>query len=148
MAIKDSIMTKAVTLSPDQTVDEALTLFEKKKIRSAPVVESDGRLVGYFSLRHLMKALLPISVTVGEGVNVPLGMAPGLDKRLVTLKPQSVSTLMERDITTVTPDQKRWEVIKHLTENPRPLPVVDEQGKFLGLVTEMSALENLENVED
>ncbi|MCB9989029.1 MAG: CBS domain-containing protein [Rhodospirillales bacterium] len=143
MDIKAALVDKVVTLKPEQTVEEAVALFKKKNIRSAPVV--DGKqLVGYFSLRHLMKGLLPVSVDTDLGMRVPLGAAPGLEKRLRKLKPQPVSMLMERDMPVAKPDMPLWEIIGLLTQTGRPLPVTDAEGAFVGLVSELTALEALE----
>ncbi|PSL31084.1 acetoin utilization protein AcuB [Planomicrobium soli] len=48
--------TTIYSLRPDQTVKEAVLLFEEKHIRHAPIVE-DGRLVGVLSDRDLKDAL-------------------------------------------------------------------------------------------
>lgn len=150
MAVEDALIKKGPTLKPDQSVEEAISLLEKKKLRNAPVIEEDGTLAGFFSIRHLMKNMLPVSVQIDNGLQmtVPVSMAPGMDKRLETLKKEPVSALMERKMKTITLDTPLWEVVRLLIEERRSLPVLEEKtGRFLGIVTEQSVLQSLEKKE-
>ena len=56
----ESIMTSALfTLSPTDTVADALSLMQKKKVRNLPVVDTSGSFIGLFGLRRLSHLLLP-----------------------------------------------------------------------------------------
>lgn len=151
MSIESALAKKTPTLTPEKTVGEAITLLEKKKLRNAPVLNKDGTLAGFFSIRHLMKNLLPVSVQVDSGLQmaIPVSMAPGMDKRLASLKDEPVSALMERKMKTIALDTPVWEAVSLLIEERRPLPVLEEGSqKFLGVVTEQSLLQSLENDEE
>jgi CBS domain-containing protein len=50
--------TKLVTLSPEQDVFQAVALLVKHKISGAPVVDTDGRLMGMFTERCCLEVLL------------------------------------------------------------------------------------------
>jgi acetoin utilization protein AcuB len=53
-------MTSALfTLSPTDTVADAFSLMQEKKVRSLPVVDSSGAFIGLFGLRRLSRILLP-----------------------------------------------------------------------------------------
>ena len=53
-------MTSALfTLSPTDTVADALSLMQKKKVRNLPVVDTSGSFIGLFGLRRLSHLLLP-----------------------------------------------------------------------------------------
>ncbi|MDN7240212.1 acetoin utilization AcuB family protein [Planococcus sp. N028] len=56
MLVEEIMKTDVYTLRPDQTVKDAVLLFEEKHIRHAPVVE-EGKLVGVLSDRDLKDAL-------------------------------------------------------------------------------------------
>ncbi|TWT12474.1 acetoin utilization AcuB family protein [Planomicrobium sp. CPCC 101079] len=56
MLVEEIMKTNIHLLRPDQTVKEAVLLFEEKHIRHAPIVE-DGKLVGVLSDRDLKDAL-------------------------------------------------------------------------------------------
>ena len=53
-----------VTIDPDQTLDEALRLMARHRIRRLPVCEDDGRLVGIVAQRDI--ALEADEATTGE----------------------------------------------------------------------------------
>ena len=56
----ESIMTSAlVTLGPDDTVADALSLMHSKGVRNLPVVDETGSFIGLFGLRRLSHLLLP-----------------------------------------------------------------------------------------
>jgi len=48
--------TELSTLSPASTLDDALLIFERRKVGAIPVVDDDGRVAGIFSVRDLLKA--------------------------------------------------------------------------------------------
>jgi CBS domain-containing protein len=56
----ESIMTSALfTLSPTDTVADALSLMQKNKVRNLPIVDASGAFIGLFGLRRLSHLLLP-----------------------------------------------------------------------------------------
>ena len=56
----ESIMTSALfTLSPTDTVADALSLMHSKEVRNLPVVDESGAFIGLFGLRRLSHLLLP-----------------------------------------------------------------------------------------
>ena len=58
----DAMIKNILTVTPDQTVNEVLEIFEKNDIRSVPVVDQDGKLMGLFGLKHILLGLLHISL--------------------------------------------------------------------------------------
>lgn len=56
MLLEEIMKTEVHSLNPDQTVQNVIDLFEKERIRHAPVVE-DGKVVGVVSDRDLKDAL-------------------------------------------------------------------------------------------
>jgi CBS domain-containing protein len=44
--VREVASTNVVTVSPEQDLDEALSLMAQHQVRRVPVVEQDGRLVG------------------------------------------------------------------------------------------------------
>ena len=49
-----------VTISPSQTVEDALLLMEQHKVGAFPVVDQNGRLMGIISVRDLMRAFVTV----------------------------------------------------------------------------------------
>ena len=54
----DVMTTKLVKLHPEQDVFHAVSLLVRNKISGAPVVDTDGRLLGMFTERCCLEVLL------------------------------------------------------------------------------------------
>ena len=147
-----AMMDKPLTLSPDTEIEKALAELKKKKRDFAAVVDEDGVLIGLFSLYILMRNLLPVSVAVTGGIplDIPIKAAPGIAKRLRKVYPLKVQELMERKkINTVYPQTPIWECINSILTHGSPVMVIeDDQGKFLGAITERSAFEELQRLQE
>lgn len=53
--LADIMATRLITLSPDMNIHEAIRILLKKRISGAPVVDSDGLLVGMLSKKDCLK---------------------------------------------------------------------------------------------
>ena len=149
MPCSDMMITDVVTLKAGQTVGEAIRKIEDTNVRFAPVLDDEGRLVGVFSTRSLMKSLLPVSVTMERGLeslDFVMGTAPMLAKKLSNELPRNVEDVMTKDPATIFPEISTWEAIRLMEVSGNPLPVVDRAKKFLGLITEQSVLERLHDL--
>ncbi len=52
-----AIMSRAFfTVSPDSTLDDALILLDRERVGALPVLDANGKVVGVFSIRDLIKA--------------------------------------------------------------------------------------------
>jgi acetoin utilization protein AcuB len=55
------IMTKdPVTISPTNTLEDALLMFQRTKVGAFPVVDQDGRLIGIISVRDILRAFINV----------------------------------------------------------------------------------------
>lgn len=73
LKVKDVMIRKIITISPEKDINEAMKMFEKKKIRKLPVVDGSGKLVGV--------------VTVEMIANVDKGLMDVMIEKLKMLKP-------------------------------------------------------------
>ena len=149
MPCHSAITEKNVTASPGDSVEKVLKSIEKGKVRAASVVDDDGQFVGIFSLKILLKNLIPVSVAMSDGVQIDIKVqaAPGIAKRMGKVMPLPVSDLMDRKPVTVLPDDPIWEGVSQLTKSGEPLCVVDDKGKYLGMITYESLVNDLRNIE-
>jgi len=141
-----AMMEKIKTLSPENTVEDALKLLEKQKVDSLPVVGDDGVFAGLFGQRALMKNLLPVSVAMSDGIqlDVKVPAAPGIAKRLKKVMPLTIAEFMDRKVPYVHPDMPLWQCVSLLVQHGGPLPVLEEESsKFVGLISYESALKEL-----
>ncbi len=146
----DAMIKDIVTIRPDQTVAEAMAVFEKEGIRSLPVVSSDGKLLGVFGLRHVLLKLLPNSVTMQDGVrrlDFILDAAPGIAKRLKKALPMKVEDVMDKNPTAVERDTSMWEAVRIMAVHGSPISVVDpKDGSFVGMISRQTLLKDLQRM--
>jgi CBS domain-containing protein len=60
-SIRDFMATKLITFSPETAIETAIQTFLTHKISGAPVVNSEGKLVGILSEKDCMKTLFESS---------------------------------------------------------------------------------------
>jgi CBS domain-containing protein len=125
----DAIMSTSVITLPDTyTVEQAWALLAKNGIGQAPVVGSDGVLVGLLSRGDLMNAdRLP-----GANMHALVWRA---------LLSQSVVDLMWTPVPCVVPDTEIRRVARVLLDTGLPgLPVVNDPGQVIGFVSRSDIL--------
>ncbi|MCB1682517.1 MAG: CBS domain-containing protein [Alphaproteobacteria bacterium] len=150
MPCLNAVEKKMVQISPDDEVESAINILKKSKVNAAPVVDEQGKLLGLFSFKGLMRNLVPVSVAMTDGIkmDIKVGAAPGVAKRLAKVKPLKVLEVMDRKVLTVAPTDPLWEGVSLLTNHGGPLAVVDEQNKLLGIISYTSMLAELEAMQD
>jgi len=152
MSCKEALIPTSIHIAPDQTVKEALHLLEENHIRTAPVVNSAGKLVGMFGLHSLMEDLLPMAAQIKDGLtdlDFIVGGAPGAAKKIRKVGPKLVKDHMATDVSEIVlnPETPLLEVIRMLTRHGSPLPVVEEGSmKYVGIVSEQSCLHRLHEI--
>lgn len=140
MKIKDIMKTEVISLSPQITAKEALEILEKRQISGLPVIDQEGRLIGMFTEKSVLRYIIPSYVEkVGKFIYEEDPKAT--KKKIAQLKDIKVSALMRREVVTVGPEASLVEVArKMLVEKARRIPVVDSQGKVLGIVARIDIL--------
>ena len=110
LLVRDWMTEHLVTLSPEASVAEALTLCRKRRIRHIPILE-EGRLVGIVSDRDLRDA----SPALGD------------PERARTLQEIPVADVMSREVITVDPQDSIENAAQQMYElKIESLPVVSE----------------------
>ena len=131
MRVRDIMTSPAMVIGPEATVPAANSLMREHKIRHLPVVEN-GRLVGMISRGDLREASMTASINADQ-----YELHFMLDKL-------TVGKLMTRKVHTITPDAFIVHAAELMTEHKiAGLPVVDEKGAVLGIVTESDLLRML-----
>lgn len=129
--VRDIMTSPALTITPDTAVPAAIALMKQHHIRHLPVVES-GRLVGMISRGDLREASIAASINADQY------------ELHFMLNKLTVAKLMSRKVFIVTPDAFIVHAAELMTDNKiAGLPVVDERGGVVGIVTESDLLRML-----
>ncbi len=122
--VGDIMTRKVATLFEGESLEEAEKGFRKVRFRHVPVVGSDGYLIGLLSLRHVLRAL-------------PSPFDPDAEARKTAiLAKYRVGDIMARGVKTVSASTPLAEAGQIMLDEKRDcLPVVDDGGKLIGLVT-------------
>ena len=128
MKVRELMSTDLVTLTEDETLAHAERCMARGRIRHLPVLR-DGKLVGLLTHRDLLAASFSIFAEVDR------------DEQRRVFSTIPVKELMHREVTTIGPQVPVSEAARILLKNKFGcLPVVEEDGTLLGLVTEADFL--------
>ena len=126
-AVRDYMMTKVETLGPDDSLETAVMLEQRFRIRHIPILEH-GELVGMVT-DHDLKRALPSLLT---------GMDQQTFERIV--QTTQLRQIMTRSPTTISAAAPLREAVQILCEKKfGALPVV-ENGKLGGIITAIDVL--------
>ena len=128
MSVADLMTPEVVTLTEDETLAHAQRCMARGRIRHLPVVREDS-LVGLITHRDLLAASFSIFAEVEAS-----------EQRRV-FDTVRVVEAMHRDVVTVSPDLPVAKAARILLENKYGcLPVVDDDHRLVGIVTEADFL--------
>ncbi|MFH1001650.1 MAG: CBS domain-containing protein [bacterium] len=136
MKVKDVMIKKVKSVLPDLLVSEAFDILSDNKISGLPVINKENKLVGMFTEKEILQNILPGYLKkVGNFVyqDNPKAIA---NKVKELLQGKKVSEIMRGEIITVSSEVPLSEVARTMiTERIRRIPVVDEQGKVIGIIS-------------
>jgi len=129
MKVKDLMRTHIVTLHFADTLNVAEDIMNMGRIRHLPVLDGGNRVVGIVTQRDLYKA----------SISSVLGFDRAREHEW--LGKVKVQDIMTTTVTMIGAEAGVVEAVdKMVTEKIGCLPVVDEQGKLMGLLTETDCL--------
>ncbi|MDD5005105.1 MAG: CBS domain-containing protein [Candidatus Omnitrophica bacterium] len=135
MRVKDVMAKKVKSILPDAKVNKAWDLLSENKISGLPVIDRDKKLLGMFTEKDIIKYILPGYLDkVGPFVyqDDPKAMK---NKVKELLSERKVCDVMRKEVVTIDPDVSLSEAAKIiLTEKVRRIPVVDKEGKVVGII--------------
>lgn len=133
LRVGDIMSRKLVTLPPNATAQQAWQKLQMHRIKTIPVV-ADGVVIGVIALVDLLKHLRLSWPTLPEDLN----------ERANIVLAQDVETLMSKPARTVRADLPLDALVPLLSDwGLHHLPVVDEQGGPIGIVTQSDLIAGL-----
>lgn len=145
--VKDVMVVDPVTVKPSDSVETVLQLLEEKHISGLPVVDNAGKVVGVVSEADLLFKEKPIRMPLYLTFLDSIIYLEPWDKFKHQLK-KNLGVLVEDVMTskpiTITPNasvSQAAELI--LNQRINRLPVIDDAGKLVGIVTRNDLLKAL-----
>jgi predicted transcriptional regulator len=137
-------MTKEVnSIKPDDSAQQGLEALFKMQISGLPVIDEQGKLVGMFTEKDILKHILP-SYVEKVGRFIYDENPKSIRKKFSGLKDLKVSHLMRRDVVSISEEVTLCEVARlMLTQKARRLPVLDKAGRVVGIVAREDILRSL-----
>ncbi len=140
MRVRD-IMTKDITaVEREIPVRELIFILENAEMPNMPVVDGDGKLIGFISERDLIRAALPGYFEMLHSASFLPDMNQ-LAKKLAQIADDPIEKYMHREVHYVTEDDddlRAAELI--IREGVKNLPVVDREGRLVGRVRRIDLL--------
>jgi CBS domain-containing protein len=137
------------TVRPGDGVETVIGVMREHELPGVPVVDDDGRLRGIITESDLIirdeesDLHVPLHFELMGGV-VYLGRFKDYDERLKRAIAQTAEELMTPDPVTVGPDQPVEEAARIIAERRHNrLPVVEDGGRLVGVVTRLDVLDAL-----
>lgn len=139
-SVTEVMTTPVVTLTPDQTMEEALALLNEHGISGAPVVDAEGRFVGLVDDTDLIMSEARLhGPTMIEilGAYLPLpGERHRFEEELRAALSQTVEGVMETKPATIGLTATVEDVATIIVDRDvSRVPVLDDDGRVAGIVT-------------
>jgi CBS domain-containing protein len=149
MLVKDVMSKNVITISPEDSISDAIEKMAKNNISGLIVVEEE-KVVGVISesdvLRVFKSEIPEISTSTNATLSIFLILEKGIKainemKKIGKLK---VKNLMSKRVFYVKPEDTILEAAKIMSKKDvRRLPVIDENGKLVGVISRTDILRAL-----
>lgn len=151
MYIKDIMTKDVITVFENDTVKECANLLINYDLSGLPVVDKMGRVLGMVTegdlIRRASRIKGPAALEVLGGIFYLESPKQFMDD-LVRTMGNLAKDVMTKDVITVSPDKSIEDAATILVQNKiKRLPVVDEEGKLIGIVARKDIMNFLFNKE-
>lgn len=136
MKIKDFMIERVIKISEDTTLGEAAELLVRHNVSGLPVVDSSDKLMGVVSEKDIFRTLYPNFQDIITDAKLWLLSKEKIHDGFLAKKDIPVERIMTEKVITVEPGDS---ILKTgslmLMNNIHRFPVVDKQGRLVGIVT-------------
>lgn len=138
--VADVMSRDPISVRPETPLQEAIKIMAERRISGLPVVDQDGKLVGVLSETDLMwqetGVTPPAYIMILDSV-IYLENPARYDRDLHKALGQTVGEVMTKDsLITTEADQLLQKAAQLMHDkNIRRLPVIDDAGKIIGILT-------------
>lgn len=136
MQIEKCMKANAITVRPEQTVQQAAALMVENHVGSLPVISNDGKLVGLLTLIEIVHLFMPDFVSLLNQLNFVPDFGILEDRELSTdSETQSVAAVMGEPVCILHSAGLLRAFAEFEYHNVTDLPVVDEDNRLLGIAS-------------
>lgn len=152
MRVKDVMTKDLITVTEDDTVEKCANLLNKHDLSGLPVVDSNYHVKGIITegdlIKHNTKVEVPAFLEILGGI-IYLDDPNKYFENVRKSMGHFVSTVMTQDVTTVSPNEEIKATAKLISRKKvKRLPVVDEEGKLIGIISRKDIMNHLFGSED
>jgi CBS domain-containing protein len=146
MKIQEALQKDVIKFQPEDRIVEVAQSLRKNKISGAPVVNKEGMVVGIISEGDIMRLLEVHSPRINlilpsplDLIELPVRMKYELDEIAEDMNKAAsilIGEIMTKKVITIGPDADISDAAQLMdTHDIKRLPVVDDAGKMIGIVT-------------
>lgn len=146
ISVQEAMQKDVITLRRVEKIEEAAKILRAKKISGAPVVDENNKMIGIVSEGDIMRLLefhspnlnliLPSPLDL---IELPIRMKSEYDEISAGLKKASlvmVHEIMTKKLITISPEKSISDAAEQMDMHKvKRLPVLDEKGNLIGIIT-------------
>jgi len=138
--VKDIMTRDLSSVCEEDTIKDLIYLLEKSELPGVPVVDQEGRVVGFISERDVIASALPdYFEMLRTAFYIP--DINQLSKELEEIASDPISKHMVEDVVSVSEEEEDLHVADLIIRNDlNRVPVVDDQGMLSGIVRRIDLL--------
>lgn len=137
--VADAMSRDPVVVRTETPLNEAIQILAERRISGLPVVDDAGQLVGIISETDLMwqeTGVTPPAYIMFLDSVIFLKNPTEYERDLHKALGQTVGEVMSRDPITISPDKSLRDAAQMMHDRDvRRLPVLDDQGQVIGILT-------------
>ncbi len=151
---KDIMSSQPISASKEQTVKEALDLLAKHGISGLPVVDENDKVIGIISDTDIIRYSEQKSIVPHTGSSfwispyTEIAELASVRSGFELLHKTQLENVMTKKVYSVTEDTPASDVAKLMNRrNINRIPVVNDDGKLVGIVTRADLIQCMANLE-
>ncbi len=143
MKVREFLRRDLTSVDRDTPLVQVIRLLEQSGHASLPVVDEEGRVVGVISERDIIRALVPGYMDLLRSASF-LPSLNQMARRLEEIAHLPAEQFMAKDVVTCKPEDTDLYVADlMLRRGLKQIPVVDAQGRLIGVVRRIDLLSHL-----
>ena len=145
--VRDFMVRDVISVSPEDTIKDVMSIFVDKKIGGVPILKKDGTLCGMVTDGDILRAIKPIDKRIHDYFSFITYIA--VEDRQVHLSEiinrEIIKFSKTHGIVTVKPDDDMERVIDLLSKHHfKKLPVVNGVNRVVGVISRGDVIRNIQ----